>query len=135
MKSSQRIQEIGNAVISMLLEKNKAYGDSALNPANIFAKGTAIDNLCSRIDDKLMRIKNKGISDKTEDTINDLIGYLILLKIAIENETLYLNQNENERSREKRHDIPRHKGYNQSVLSEYWTSTGTHTPREEQKSS
>jgi hypothetical protein len=33
-----------------------------------------------------MRIKNKGINDSTEDTIQDLIGYLILLKIAVEDE-------------------------------------------------
>ena len=31
----------------------------------------------------IMRIKNKGINDKTEDTVSDLIGYLILLKIAL----------------------------------------------------
>ena len=67
----------------MLIAKNEAYGDSALKPAKIFARGSAIDNLCSRIDDKLMRIKNGGINELTEDTITDLIGYLILLKIAI----------------------------------------------------
>jgi hypothetical protein len=33
-----------------------------------------------------MRIKNKGLNDATEDTVQDLIGYLILLKIAIEDE-------------------------------------------------
>jgi hypothetical protein len=30
-----------------------------------------------------MRIQNKGINDKTEDTVSDLIGYLILLKVAM----------------------------------------------------
>ena len=32
-------------------------------------------------DDKLSRIKNKGLSDITEDTIMDLTGYLILLMV------------------------------------------------------
>jgi hypothetical protein len=36
------------------------------------------------MDDKIMRIKNKGINDQTEDTVMDLIGYLLLLKMAIE---------------------------------------------------
>ena len=36
------------------------------------------------MDDKIARIKNKGITDKTEDTVDDLIGYLLLLKMAIE---------------------------------------------------
>ena len=67
----------------LLSEKNKAYCDSAVKPFNIFSKGNAVDSLCARIDDKIMRIKNKGINDQTEDTVSDLIGYLILLKIAL----------------------------------------------------
>ena len=86
MTSAEKITAVSNGVRDLLLNKNKAYGDSALKPANIFARGSAIENLGSRIDDKLMRIKNLGITDKTEDTIQDLIGYLILLKIAIEDE-------------------------------------------------
>jgi len=31
-----------------------------------------------------MRIKNKGINDKTEDTVDDLIGYLLLLKMSMQ---------------------------------------------------
>lgn len=85
-KSAYRITKATNEVRDLLLEKNAAYGDSALKPANIFAKGSAVDNIACRIDDKLMRIKNKGLNDATEDTIQDLIGYLILLKIAIEDE-------------------------------------------------
>lgn len=77
------ILQESEAVTELLLQKNKAYGDSALNPANIFASGNAIDNLCCRIDDKLMRIKMRGITDETEDTVQDLIGYLILLKVAL----------------------------------------------------
>ena len=69
-------------VMNLLLEKNAAYGDSALNPVGIFSRGNAVDSLCARIDDKLMRIKSKGITPDTEDTVQDLIGYLILLKIA-----------------------------------------------------
>lgn len=68
----------------MLVSKNRAYGDSALNPVNIFSSGNAVDSLCARLDDKLMRIKNRGINDETEDTVVDIIGYLILLKCAIE---------------------------------------------------
>ena len=77
------ILEESAAVTNLLMEKNKAYGDSALNPAGIFAGGDAVHNLCCRIDDKLMRIKMRGITDETEDTVQDLIGYLILLKVAL----------------------------------------------------
>ena len=84
LTTAELIRQISDEVTELLLMKNAAYGDSALNPANIFAKGDAVENLCARIDDKLMRIKTKGITDETEDTIQDLIGYLILLKVAIE---------------------------------------------------
>jgi hypothetical protein len=77
------ILEVSAEVVNLLLEKNEAYGDSALNPSNIFAKGDAVENLSARIDDKLMRIKMRGITDETEDTVQDLIGYLILLKVAL----------------------------------------------------
>tara|TARA_R110002153_G_scaffold57821_2_gene158848 strand:+ start:1901 stop:2164 length:264 start_codon:yes stop_codon:yes gene_type:complete len=76
------IQE-ADAVTQLLLSKNEAYGDSALHPENVFANGDAVENLCARIDDKLMRIKMRGINPDTEDTVQDLIGYLILLKVAL----------------------------------------------------
>jgi hypothetical protein len=69
----------------LLLSKNKAYGNSALEPINIFSKETAIDSLSARIDDKLARIKNVGLNDSTEDTLKDLIGYMVLLLIARRN--------------------------------------------------
>ena len=70
--------------MKLLKEKNKAYGDTALNPSNIFSKLNSTEAICARIDDKLARIKNKGINDKTEDTVDDLIGYLLLLKMSME---------------------------------------------------
>ena len=76
----------------LLLEKNKAYGDSALIPANIFSHLTAVEAIKIRIDDKLKRIENKGISDETEDTVMDLAGYLILLMIAKDNESNYIQK-------------------------------------------
>ena len=42
----------------------------------------ADDAICARIDDKLSRIANRGLNGDTEDTLFDLIGYLVLLQIA-----------------------------------------------------
>ena len=74
-----------NEIRDLLVSKNEAYGDSALEPNNIFSKLDNAQGICARIDDKLSRIKNVGLDDKTEDTLDDLIGYLILLKIARSN--------------------------------------------------
>ena len=71
-------------MVKLLKEKNQAYGDTALNPSNIFSKLDSVEAICARLDDKLARIKNKGINDKTEDTIDDIIGYLLLLKMSME---------------------------------------------------
>ena len=83
MNTEKAIKEVITEVKDLLIEKNRAYGDSAINPSNIFSNGDALDSLGARIDDKLMRIKNTGITDKTEDTLIDLIGYLVLYKVAM----------------------------------------------------
>jgi len=67
---------------ALLVKKNNAYGNSALEPSRIFSKADSIEQLKVRIDDKLSRIKNQGFDD-SDDTLNDLIGYLVLLKIAL----------------------------------------------------
>ena len=74
---------IVNNITKMLIEKNRKYGNSALKPQRIFSKASAVEQIKVRIDDKLSRIKNQQ-NDEDEDVISDLIGYLILLKIAKE---------------------------------------------------
>jgi hypothetical protein len=81
-KTQNSIKWTCNDIRDLLIRKNKAYGDSALEPDNIFSKLDNAQAICARIDDKLSRIKNVGLDDNTEDTLDDLIGYLILLKIA-----------------------------------------------------
>ena len=65
----------------LLLEKNRKYGDAALSPIRVFSKADSVSQLLVRIDDKLSRIKNVQ-EDDLEDPILDLLGYLILLRIA-----------------------------------------------------
>lgn len=66
---------------AMLLEKNRKYGNSALEPIRIFSKSSNTEQLQVRIDDKISRLRSQQ-SDDNEDTVDDLIGYLFLLKIA-----------------------------------------------------
>jgi hypothetical protein len=78
------ISLVCNQIKELLLEKNRKYGDSALTPSRIFSKADSIEQLLVRIDDKLNRIqKGAGLLATDEDIIQDLIGYLVLLKIAI----------------------------------------------------
>ena len=76
-------QSVDNAlsrIRNMLISKNKAYGNSALEPVRIFSKSDEQEGLRVRIDDKLSRIAKGGKDD--EDAVSDLIGYLVLLKIS-----------------------------------------------------
>ena len=86
VKTEDLIREVGREVVLLLIEKNKAYVDTANNPPQIFSKLSAKEGLLARIDDKLSRIKHKGLNDLTEDTVKDLIGYLILYKVQIKKE-------------------------------------------------
>ena len=80
---SYQLDKVTEEITNLLKEKNTAYGNSALNPLNIFSKLNAVESLCPRLDDKIARISNRGINDNTEDTVDDLIGYLLLLKMAM----------------------------------------------------
>jgi hypothetical protein len=67
---------------ALLIAKNKAYGNSFADPINIFSQATPEDQINVRIDDKLNRIKKGQETDLVpEDTIIDLIGYLILKRV------------------------------------------------------
>jgi len=81
--SGQRIWNACHEIAQLLIEKNISYGDSALSPSRIFAQSDGIEQLKVRIDDKLNRVKNnQGYAG--DNDIDDLIGYLILLKIAVD---------------------------------------------------
>ena len=75
------IAEVCDEIKELLIEKNRKYGDSAINPIRILSKSSNTEQILVRIDDKLNRIKNMQ-SDEDEDVITDLIGYLVLYKVA-----------------------------------------------------
>ena len=84
LDTQTHISLVCDRIKELLLEKNKKYGDSALDPSRIFSKANPIEQLLVRIDDKLNRIqKGAGLLANDEDIIQDLIGYLVLLKIAM----------------------------------------------------
>ncbi len=67
-------------IATMLIEKNRAYGNSALKPVRIFSRASSEEQLLVRIDDKLSRLARGSAAG--EDVVADLIGYLVLLRIA-----------------------------------------------------
>lgn len=80
-QTEDSIKAVMSRIETMLIEKNRAYGDSALDPVRVFSKQDNLEQLYVRIDDKLSRIK-RGHEYPGDDTVSDLIGYLVLLLIA-----------------------------------------------------
>ena len=80
-KTEILIREICAEFADFLVEKNRKYGNSALDPVAIFSKSDPLETIRVRIDDKLNRIINQQV-DEDEDVIKDLIGYFLLYKVA-----------------------------------------------------
>lgn len=70
------LTDLGN----MLVAKNKAYGNSALDPVRIFSRVSNLEQILVRIDDKLSRLQRGSAAG--EDVELDLLGYLVLLRVA-----------------------------------------------------
>ena len=86
--SQIEIAQVCDRVKDLLLQKNAKYGDSALDPVRIMSKSHTTEQLCVRIDDKLSRIKSgAGLLATDEDVVLDLIGYFVLLKVALDRDT------------------------------------------------
>ena len=73
MNTEDLIENVCSDIQEMLVQKNRAYGDSALDPVRIFSKSDAVEQIYVRIDDKLSRVK-RGHEYPGDDTIKDQIG-------------------------------------------------------------
>ncbi len=86
-ESEMKISGVCDDIKELLIHKNRKYGNSALKPCRVFSKASAVEQLLVRIDDKLNRImQGAGLLADDEDVVNDLIGYLVLLKIGMNDE-------------------------------------------------
>lgn len=74
----QRAREFLQRVVDTLREKNRLYGNSAVDPLRIFSRAPIDEQLKVRIDDKLSRLA-RGRGQDDEDVLLDLCGYIALL--------------------------------------------------------
>lgn len=79
--SQKKIAAVCDSVKDLLLYKNEKYGDSALNPNNVFYKGDSVNSIKIRLDDKIGRVKN---SQETRiNDVADVVGYCVLLLVSM----------------------------------------------------
>jgi hypothetical protein len=84
-KAHEEIKRVCDELAEFLIDKNKAYGNSALDPVRVFSKANNTEQLKVRIDDKLSRFA-RGNEFPGDNDIDDLLGYLVLLKVAVQND-------------------------------------------------
>lgn len=69
-------------VAELLLDKNKKYGNSALEPVRVFSEADTLEQIRVRQDDKLSRLMADDVDD-SEDAKTDLLGYFVLELAAV----------------------------------------------------
>ena len=80
--SQKKIIEVCDSMKDLLLYKNQKYGDSALNPNNVFYKGDSTNSIKIRLDDKIGRVRN--CEETRINDVADIIGYCVLLLVSME---------------------------------------------------
>ncbi len=86
------IVEVCDEVKELLIRKNRAYGNSAIEPMRVFSKASAIEQINVRIDDKLSRIAKGDVNFEDEDVEKDVMGYLVLKRVAKRVQALSANK-------------------------------------------
>ena len=74
------VRAVADDAVAMLIEKNAAYGNSAPDPVRVFSRAPVVEQLLVRIDDKLSRLARGSAAG--EDVERDLLGYLLILRVA-----------------------------------------------------
>ena len=69
----ETITAVTGELRDLLLAKNDAYGNSALDPVRIFSRADPIEQLNVRLDDKLSRLARGDAAGEW-----DILGYLLL---------------------------------------------------------
>jgi len=78
--TQENIKQVCKSLADLLLEKNRRYGDSAVNPHRIFSRLPAEEGILIRLDDKCSRIMNA--TELRKNDIADILGYLTLLCVS-----------------------------------------------------
>lgn len=81
--TQQKLIDVLDGMKNLLLYKNKKYGDSAINPKQIFYKGDATNSILIRLDDKIGRVMSNPDDKPRVNDVADIIGYCTLLLVSM----------------------------------------------------
>jgi hypothetical protein len=78
-----KLIDVLDGMKSLLLYKNRKYGDSAINPKKVFYKGDATNSILIRLDDKIGRVMSNTDDKPRVNDVADIIGYCTLLLVSM----------------------------------------------------
>jgi len=78
--TKDKIEDVCNALSEFLCEKNRRYGNSAIEPARVFSNSNSSEQILVRLDDKISRIQNSEEIRKND--LVDFMGYLVLYCVS-----------------------------------------------------
>lgn len=81
--TQQKLVDVLDGMKSLLLYKNRKYGDSAINPKKIFYKGDSTNSILIRLDDKIGRVMSNPDDKPRVNDVADIIGYCTLLLVSM----------------------------------------------------
>lgn len=81
--TQQKLIDVLDGMKSLLLYKNRKYGDSAINPKKIFYKGDSTNSILIRLDDKIGRVMSNPDDKPRVNDVADIIGYCTLLLVSM----------------------------------------------------
>lgn len=78
-----KLIDVLDGMKSLLLYKNRKYGDSAINPKKVFYKGDSTNSILIRLDDKIGRVMSNPDDKPRVNDVADIIGYCTLLLVSM----------------------------------------------------
>lgn len=107
MKETQeQIASILDEIKALLLKKNEQYGDSVLDPINLFARNTPIEGIRVRLDDKYSRLARGNDSIESDEDIHlDCIGYHVMALIALRRSAITVKRQQPNKDDHRIHDL------------------------------
>lgn len=81
--TQRKLMDVLDGMKSLLLYKNRKYGDSAINPKKVFYKGDTTNSILIRLDDKIGRIMSNTDDRPRVNDVADIIGYCTLLLVSM----------------------------------------------------
>lgn len=101
LESERRIRALMQAMADKLAQKNRGYGNSVFSPPILDPKIDPVTAIKVRLSDKFARLNQllNGVLDEVGesiiDTADDIIGYSVLLRMAVENRIINMMDKKN----------------------------------------